>query len=80
RSAADDCGLSEIDFEDLTPHLSEHYSRILAETELWEPTLQRRVSGGYLKNMKEGLSHWVDGGECGYLVWGIFVFRKPIAV
>jgi sarcosine/dimethylglycine N-methyltransferase len=27
--------------------------------------------------MKQGLQHWVDGGNSGYLTWGIFRFRKP---
>jgi len=26
--------------------------------------------------MKTGLRRWVEGGERGYLAWGIFRFRK----
>ena len=79
RSAASVQGLEEVDFHDLSPQLSTHYGRVLTETELWEPALKHRVSSDYLERMKKGLSHWVDGGERGYLVWGIFVFRKPAA-
>ncbi|MBD03186.1 MAG: SAM-dependent methyltransferase [Gemmatimonadetes bacterium] len=77
RSAASVQGLEEVAFRDLSPHLSTHYGRVLTETELWEAALKHRVSSDYLERMKKGLSHWVDGGERGYLVWGIFVFRKP---
>jgi len=77
RSAASVQGLEEVAFRDLSPHLSTHYRRVLTETELWEAALKHRVSSDYLERMKKGLSHWVDGGERGYLVWGIFVFRKP---
>ena len=79
RSAASVQGLEEVAFRDLSPHLSTHYGRVLTETELWEAALKHRVSSDYLERMKKGLSHWVDGGERGYLVWGIFVFRKPAA-
>jgi len=26
--------------------------------------------------MDEGLSHWINGGEKGYLNWGILLFEK----
>ncbi len=31
----------------------------------------------YVNNMLQGLSHWVDGVERGYLDWGITHFREP---
>jgi sarcosine/dimethylglycine N-methyltransferase len=34
------------------------------------------VSRQYIDNMKKGLQHWVDGGNKGYLTWGVFHFRK----
>ena len=76
REAADASGLAEDRFEDLTPHLITHYARILHETETKEEQLRGRVSEDYLQHMKEGLSRWVDGVRKGYLVWGIFTFRK----
>jgi sarcosine/dimethylglycine N-methyltransferase len=76
REAARVSGLVEDRFDDLTPHMITHYARILHETDTREAELQRHVSKDYLQRMKEGLSHWVDGGRKGYLVWGIFTFRK----
>ena len=76
REAASASGLVEDHFEDLTPHMRTHYARILHETEAREGELRGRVSKDYLQRMKEGLSHWVDGADKGYLVWGIFTFRK----
>ena len=76
REAAHASALVEDRFEDLTPHMISHYARILHETETKEEQLRGRVSEDYLQHMKEGLSRWVDGGRKGYLVWGIFTFRK----
>jgi sarcosine/dimethylglycine N-methyltransferase len=77
RQAARESGLVESGFEELTPHMSTHYARILHETESREEQLHGRVSKDYLQRMKEGLAHWIDGGRQGYLVWGMFTFRKP---
>ena len=77
RQAARRSGLVEEDFEELTPHMSTHYARILHETEAREGQLRGRVSREYLQRMKQGLARWVDGGRKGYLAWGMFRFRKP---
>ena len=29
-----------------------------------------------IENMKRGLQRWVDGGEAGWLAWGIFRFER----
>lgn len=76
REAAKGHGLEEVTFEDHTPQLVSHYSRVLAETERQEPRLKGKVSGDYIARMKKGLRHWIEGGEKGYLTWGIFLFRK----
>jgi len=76
REAAGRCGMREIEFEDLTPHLSAHYDRVLKETRGQEDSLKKAVSETYIENMKKGLGHWIEGGKKGYLVWGIFHFRK----
>ncbi|WP_246077643.1 class I SAM-dependent methyltransferase [Actinomadura hallensis] len=59
-------------FEDLTPHLTTHYARVLQETEEREPQLSQDISAEYLERMKAGLRNWVRGGESGNLKWGIF--------
>lgn len=69
-------GLSEVGFDDLSPHLPRHYGRVLAETEARQPELTGQISTDYLERMKVGLRNWVNGGESGDLAWGIFHFRK----
>jgi sarcosine/dimethylglycine N-methyltransferase len=77
RATAAAKGLQEDAFTDLTPQLVTHYGRVLAETEQGEAALHGKISDDYLRHMKTGLAHWVEGGQQGYLVWGIFSFRKP---
>ncbi len=69
-------GMNEVDFEDHTPQLSTHYARVLRETERRRHELSEVVSTTYIENMRKGLQHWVNGGENGHLVWGIFHFCK----
>lgn len=69
-------GFSRVDFENLMPHLTTHYARILQEMNDCEAELKKVVSSTYIHNMKEGLRHWVDGGNKGYLAWGVFHFVK----
>lgn len=68
-------GLEEVEFQDLTPQLVRHYSRVLAEIERQDANLAD-ISAGYIERMKQGLRHWIEGGERGLLVWGIFHFRR----
>jgi sarcosine/dimethylglycine N-methyltransferase len=74
REAAEQAGLKEIGFEELTPHLVTHYARVLEETEKRRNELEGAVSPEYVERMKKGLRYWVEGGEKGYLAWGIFEF------
>lgn len=76
REVASNCGLQEISFDENTLHLKKHYAAILRKTKEHEDELKYNVSKDYLDNMKEGLEHWVDGAEKGYLSWGIFHFQK----
>ncbi|WP_166397111.1 SAM-dependent methyltransferase [Rubrobacter marinus] len=77
RRAAGEAGLKEVDFEDHSGQLPTHYARVLEETEKREDELLRSVDEGYIRRMKKGLRHWVDGGNNGYLAWGIFRFDAP---
>lgn len=79
REAAARRGFELIRFEDLTPHLTRHYARVLEETLCSEPALRGKISAAYLERMKKGLQHWIDGGERGHLAWGIFHFRRAAA-
>ena len=76
RAMAKKNGMSEVLFEDQTQQLVKHYSRVLQETERQTGELQKTVSREYIERMKKGLSYWVEGGNNGYLAWGIFVFKK----
>lgn len=69
-------GFEELAFLDHTHQLATHYGRVLNETLKNEKRLRKVVSQEYVDRMKKGLKHWVEGGENGYLVWGIFHFRK----
>lgn len=78
REAAARHGLTEMGFEDLTNHLPTHYGRVREETQKADQSgiLEGKVSREYIDRMIQGLGHWVDGGNNGYLTWGIFHFRK----
>ena len=76
RDTARQVGLEDLGFEDHTDQLPRHYFRVLQETESVEADLRKVVSTDYIERMKKGLRHWVDGGNAGYLAWGIFHFRK----
>ena len=77
QEAARAAGMDVVAFDDLSPHLARHYGAVLRETERREPAVRGEISQDYLDRMKAGLRHWVNGGERGHLVWGIFHFRKP---
>lgn len=76
RDMANKNGMKEVLFEEQTQQLVNHYSRVLQETERQTAELQKTVSPEYIERMKKGLGHWIDGGNSGYLAWGIFVFQK----
>jgi len=78
RQQAKKNGLEEVAFEDHTPQLTRHYSRVLQELKSREDEVRNAgVSREYIDRMKKGLGHWIEGGRNGYLAWGIFHFRKP---
>lgn len=77
QSAAKDLGWTELMYEDKSDQLVNHYRRVLETTEQLQSTLAEHISNDYLDRMKAGLKHWIDGGNRGYLAWGIFLFEKP---
>lgn len=77
RRQAAERGLEDGGFVDLSEHLPEHYTRVLAELESRDEEM-RKVSGDdYVERMKRGLRHWIDAGRAGYLAWGILRFTRP---
>lgn len=76
REYAKDVGLQEVEVEEHPKLLPTHYGRVLEELKKNEDKLQGKVSQEYIDHMKEGLGHWVEKGNKGYLNWGILHFKK----
>jgi sarcosine/dimethylglycine N-methyltransferase len=76
RAYAAHTGLEEVQWIDLSPQLSTHYTRVLQEVQANYEDLRRVCSEDYLNRAQIGLQHWIDGGKSGDLVWGILHFRK----
>lgn len=75
RSELEKLGVASVDFEDLTPHLVTHYREILAETERRWDELEAQISAEFAERLKPSLQAWIDGGERGDVIWGIFHVR-----
>jgi len=79
KAQADRLGWTDGGFEAMPEQLTRHYTRVLETTEAHHASgaLEGKVSDDYLSRMKKGLTHWIDGGKAGHLMWGIFLFEKP---
>ena len=77
QSVANKIGWETISIEDITPQLIRHYTRVKEELYSRKNELEKKVSVQYIERMIQGLSHWINAGEKGYLAWGILHFRKP---
>ena len=78
RTWADAAGLERTHWDEQTPMLIRHYSRVREELKQRREHLTRRISADYLDRMDAGLGHWVEGGETGQLCWGLTRFRKRL--
>ncbi len=76
KEAFAESGFSSANFEDRTEQMIRHYSRVLEELDFREEQLKGKVSCDYVKNMKVGLRHWIEGGKSGLLQWGILQFQR----
>lgn len=76
KEAFAEWGFSSAIFEDRTEQMIRHYSRVLKELDSREEQLRGKVSYEYVKNMKVGLRHWIEGGKSGLLQWGILQFQQ----
>lgn len=76
RKALGQLGFTEVEFEEMTHQLVNHYGRVHRSIEENYAEAVKTCSQDYIERMKTGLMHWVDRGKAGDLVWGIFVFRK----
>jgi len=76
ESYAQELGWSVVEVDEMTPHLIEHYSRVLKELEQREASLHEHCSEDYMQKMKAGLAHWINAGKMDALSWGILRFQK----
>lgn len=74
RKLAGKMGLQEKTVQELPHQLTRHYSRVLEELEKHQNP--EGISEGYINRMKNGLRHWIEGGQNNYLNWGILHFQK----
>jgi sarcosine/dimethylglycine N-methyltransferase len=75
RALAAAHGFKEKEIIEMPEQLTNHYKAVLDELRLKELRLRKVVSAGYIEHMKKGLQHWIEGGEKGYLNWGILHFE-----
>lgn len=70
-------GLEFVEWQEKTPQLIRHYSRVAEELSAQRTQLSGKVSEGYIDRMLTGLENWVKAGEKGCLAWGFLHFKKP---
>lgn len=78
RQQAQALGWEEVAIVDHTAHLVRHYTRVREELVSRRDQLQPSVSVEYMERMIQGLGHWIESGENGYLTWGTLHFRKTV--
>lgn len=64
-------------FVDTTSFLPIHYGTIREVIQKNRKDYSHRISDEFFDRMVTGLGHWVEGGNKGYLAWGILHFKKP---
>ncbi|MGH3973114.1 MAG: methyltransferase domain-containing protein [Pseudonocardiaceae bacterium] len=69
-------GLPSVKFYDHSEQLPRHYQRVYDELVRRAAELAGQVSDEYRTRMQAGLQHWIQGGNAGYLTWGIFHARN----
>lgn len=69
-------GFQEARIIDLSDSLTIHYTKISDELKrrYWE--IVDCSSKDFVDHMLKGLQHWIDGGQKGFLQWGILHFKK----
>ena len=76
RQALEKRGFEALDLDETPTNLRTHYNRV-REVLLDRREELTRLSGAeYVDGMIDGLKHWVDGADKGYLNWGILHFAK----
>lgn len=73
---ADRLGWRQVEFEDLSEQLPNHYQSVHDELQKRREQLDAEISDAYVERMLSGLRHWVRAGREGLLQWGILRFGK----
>ncbi|MEU4996519.1 methyltransferase domain-containing protein [Streptomyces sp. NPDC021622] len=69
-------GMSQVDFDDLSEQMGNHYDRLIEETHKREQELRTVISPDYVDTLLNSLSLWADASHRGQLRWGIFHCRR----
>jgi len=69
-------GLSFQNFTDFTKYIPIHYGRVREILVKEKDQLTSKISEEFLDRMIQGLGHWIDAGNKGFLSWGIVHFCK----
>lgn len=77
RQMAKELGWEEVQVVEMPEQLVNHYSSVRKLLREKYEELKGTISTEYMDRMIEGLGHWVEKGENGYLNWGYIHFRKP---
>ena len=66
-------GFKDVEFIDGTENMVMHGRKVI---EALQQCTTSEIPGEAIKNAKKGMSYWVEGGEQGFLKWGIFHCRR----
>ncbi|MCI5083757.1 MAG: methyltransferase domain-containing protein [Saprospiraceae bacterium] len=76
KRLATQVGLKEVKIIEMPDQLTNHYTQVQKELISQKGKLEKICSPTYIEKMDKGLSHWIQGGQKGYLNWGILMFQK----
>ncbi|HKK53295.1 MAG TPA: SAM-dependent methyltransferase, partial [Myxococcota bacterium] len=68
-------GFEEVAFLEMPEQLRNHYATVRRNLEGRREEMLERSGAEYVERMLEGLGHWVNAADRGYLTWGILHFR-----
>ncbi|MEU6824336.1 methyltransferase domain-containing protein [Streptomyces atriruber] len=67
---------TEVEFDDLTPHIRTHYDRLAESLHTPTPGLLDAVTPTYVETLRTSLDHTAAACHDGYFTWGIFHGRR----
>ena len=80
RSNLKNRGFIEIDTIERVDDMRTHYARVSEELRKNYDEICELSGPDYVENMMEGLDHWMEGADKGFLAWGIMHFQKKLNV